>query len=601
MAFSVTDKIRQQYIDENLESAKKIHYTQTIGKYGVKTVLYKDLTNTEMQGYPFASDYVSPDGKTYSVDQFLTLDEQQKKQCELRYYYIPYSHELYVGTTGSGKTTGCVEPQLRAISAQKNKPNLFITDPKGELFDRNANHLKENGYELFILNFKDHKRSDRWNPLLELYEKQMKQLEIGKGLKFRTGKPDKNLALICDKSQYGEVYVEYEGKAFPSAAIAEDYLRAQKDFLSAEVSSLVNELVNMFIVVSSTKDPSWEYGAQDLLKGIIHCMLTDAVTEGSGFTKDMMTLKTIQEYYMSLRNFVISKNNTLYDHPMLKNKSKETVALMATALNNASNTMKSYCGVFDGAFKDWVQAHIVALTTGNTIDIDNLDKPYAIFIVTRDYEKSDFRVAGLFIDWLYRKAIEKAERIKNPRALHFLLDEFGNIPKIKDLENKIATSRSRNIWFHLVVQSYKQIDLVYGEDTSVIIRDNCNSQIFLGAQNRKTKEIFAEECGKHFIPTLESKLQAGNYGIVEVPLVPVSDLDLITPGCMYVKRLYMPVVTSQFIRSYIAAAHGDFKHFNECNGLETCSKVYYDSFSSPKYCFKLLNEESSSSGDDFDF
>lgn len=590
---SIIEKIRNNYIEDYLECSKKVNYTDIINDYSVKTVLYKDLPKTEMKGYPFASDYISKDGSTYSVEQFLTLTEEQKQNCELRYYYLPKFHELYVGTTGSGKTTGCVEPQLRAISSQKNKPNLFVTDPKGELFDRNARHLKENGYELFIMNFKDLSHSDRWNPLTELYEKQMQTLSIGKNVVFAEGEIPKDCEIVGDVSHLAHIdcYALYKGKVFTTSSVLDSFINAEKDFLLAEISSLVNELANMFIVVQNTKDASWEYGAQNLLKGIIYCMLEDAVDPKSGFTGNMMTIKTIQDYYLSLRNYVLGDHGKLYNHPLLKNKSQSTVSLMSTALDNAPNTMRSYCGVFDGAFKDWVQPHIIALTTGNTIDLDKLgNKNFAIFVVTRDYEKSDFQVAGLFIDWLYRQALEKAENTKNPVPLHFLLDEFGNIPQIKDFENKISTARSRNIWFHLVVQSYKQIDLVYNPDRSIIIRDNCNAQIFLGAQNRQTKEIFASECGKHFVPTLESQLKAENNTICEVPLIPVSDLDLIKPGQMYVKRLYMPVITSQFIRSYIAAQKGDFKYFNESDGLKTCTKIYYESFSSDKFTFKKLKE-----------
>ncbi len=590
---SITERVRKEYIEEYLECAKVVNYTDIIGSYGAKTVLYRDLPHTHMEGYPFASDYVTDSGETYSVEQFLALDEATRKKCNLRYYYLPNFHEIYVGTTGSGKTTGCVEPQLRAIASQKNKPNLFITDPKGELFDRNAQHLKDNGYELFIINFKDLSRSDRWNPLKEVYEKQMSSLEIGKGVEYRVGKPGPDCILVAPENEYREMYSYYDGKAFPNGTELDNYLKAQRDFLSAEISSLINQLANMFISVQNTKDASWEYGAQSLMKGLLNCMLEDAVAPNTTFTGDMMTIKTIQDYYLSLRNWVLdeSSRSTLKTHPLLKDKKPETIAMMSTALDNAPNTMKSYCGVFDGAFKDWVQAHILALTTGNTVDIDAIgDKNFAIFIVTRDYEKSDFQVAGLFIDWLYRKALEKAERTRNPQPLHFLLDEFGNIPMIKDFENKISTARSRNIWFHLVVQSYKQLDHVYNPERAVIIRDNCNAQIFLGAQNRQTKEIFSEECGKRFVPTLESQLNAENNTICQVPLIPISSLDLITPGHMFIKRLYMPVVTSQFIRSYIAAQNGDYKYFNEGGGLKTCAKIFFESFSHPKYTYQRIKD-----------
>ena len=55
---SITDKVRNQYIEEYLECAKVVNYTDIVGSYGAKTVLYRDLPNTHMDGYPFASDYV---------------------------------------------------------------------------------------------------------------------------------------------------------------------------------------------------------------------------------------------------------------------------------------------------------------------------------------------------------------------------------------------------------------------------------------------------------------------------------------------------------------------------------------------------------------
>ncbi len=590
---SVINKVTQDYIDQYLESAKKINYTDLKEKDGLTRHLYKDLPNTLINGYPIASDYVAPDGTAYSVAEFQTIPENLKKECELRYYYLPYSHELYVGTTGSGKTTGCVEPQLRAISSQKNKPNLFLTDPKGELFDRNAKHLKDCGYETFVLNFKDLIRSDRWNPLLEIYDIKMEVLAVGKNSVLRSGKPDANLSLVGAESEFKPQYIEYKGKAFPTEKAFDGYLQFEKDFLEARIDNELNQLANMMVKVQSSTDKSWEFGAQDLLKGLLQCMLEDAANPKSGFRRDMMTFRTLQMYYLAIKKEIFSDRGvTLGNHWLTKDKSEKTRALMATALGNAPNTMRSYCGVFDGAIKDWFQGHIFALTTNNTIDLSQESgKPFAVFLITRDYEKSDFLIAGLFIDWVYRQMIEHAENTKNSRAVHFLLDEFGNIPEIRDLENKISTARSRNIWFHLVVQSYKQIDVVYGADRSVIIRDNCNSQIFLGAQNRNTKEIFSNECGKHSVPTLNSKLIVTDNTINEVPLIPVSALDNITPGQMYTKRLYMPVITSQFIRSYMCAENGTYKDFFNADGLKNCTPIAIESFTAPRFTYaKLVNK-----------
>ncbi len=588
---SVAATIQQQYIDQYLESSKKLDYTELVNNPNLVTVLYKDLPHTNIQGYPVASDYVSPDGNSYTVEQFASLTPEQKSSCQLRYYYLPKSHELYIGTTGSGKTTGCVEPQLRAISAQHNKPNLFFTDPKGELFDRNAQYLKDNGYQIFVLNFKDTMRSDKWNPLLEVYQEHIKLKNIGKNCIARTGAVPATLTLAGQPDEFdNRAYLEYDNKAFPNGRVYDTYLQFQHDYIESKVDNLLNQLVHMMIATQSEKDKSWELGAQELLKGIIICMLEDAVDDSSGFTSDMMTFKTLQQYYLALKLPILADEHTLYTHPLLKNKSSKVKALMSTALANANNTMRSYCGVFDGAVRDWFQGHIFALTTGNTVTLNNSDKPFAIFLITRDYEKSDFLIAGLFVTWVYRQMIIHAETNHNHRTMHFMLDEFGNIPKIEDIENKISTARSRDIWFHLVVQSYKQIDIVYGQEPSIVIRDNCNAQIFLGAQNTETKEIFSRECGKHNIPTLDSKIHPQNNTLQEVPLIPVSTLDLIKPGQMYTKRLNMPVMTTQFIRSYICAEQGAFANFTNANGLITCTPTYFDAYSSDRYTFAKLTK-----------
>ncbi len=589
-AASFTEKVRSKYIRDNLEDSRRKSYTELNEEDGLVTVLYKELKNHVLDGYPIASDFCDKEGNTYNAEEFMALPKNKQRECDLRYYYLPHSHGLYVGTTGTGKTTGCIEPELRAISSQKNKPDLFITDPKGELFDRNATHLKKNGYKLFILNFKDITRSDRWNPLLEIYEIKQAAHNCGKDWKRGEGYPE-DIKLFDEKSSFdGKSYIEYDGYAFAGEKSFNDYVAFKKDFLEADIDSMINQLANMFIKVESSKDPTWEYGAQDLLKGLLHCMLDDSIDPTSGFTADMMTLKTLQDYYLELRSATTRGKYDLPEHPLMRNKSQKALALMSTALDNAPNTRLSYCGVFDTAMKNWFQGHIFALTMENTINLD-LDQPYAIFVVTRDYEKSDFNVAGLFIDWVYRKMLERQEQKKKWRTVHFILDEFGNIPEIRDFENKIATSRSRDIWFHLAVQSYKQIDLVYGEKRSVIIRDNCNAQIFLGAQNRKTKEIFAGECGNHYIPTLSSKLHAEDNTIWEVPLVPISELDLIKPGQIYIKRLFKPLIISCYIRSYICAEYGKYKDFNERDGLEKESPRGLIILNSPKYRFKAIFAE----------
>lgn len=605
----INDFITQEYVDAYLECSRKINYTDLTEEDGLRTYYYDELPNVDAQGYPIASEYVL-DGKIYDMCDVERLSPEERSRLRLRYYYLPSFHEVYVGTTGSGKTTGCVEPQLRAVSSQRNKPNLFFTDPKGELFDRNAAHLKEQGYRLYILNFKDVGRSDRWNPLTEIYDLNQKAAAC---LDSVTECTTKSLPASCKlgstRDRFGKTCYVYNGKAYATRAEAERVATFDRDLITVEIDSLVQQLVNMFITVRSANDPTWEYGAQEALKGLLFAMLEDSVVDPK-FTRDMMTIKTIQDYYLYLRKDIVASSDDRYavhleDHRLMRGKSPRVLSNLHSMFDNAPRTMRSYCGVFDNCMRDWFSGHIMALTTGNTVDLFAEDgSPFAVFVVTRDYEKSDFQVAGLFIDWVYRRVLERYEDGLTTRPVHFILDEFGNIPPIRSFENKIATARSRNIWFHLVVQSYRQMDAVYGADQSTIIRDNCNSQVFLGSQNYETKEIFSRECGSHYIPDLTSVFDTRMHHICCVPLVPVSDLEKLRGGETIIKRLNSPVITAKYIRSYVAGGVGTYRHFIEANGLEDYAPSHYASFMDPQYTYPgtlRVTDDDDDDDDDFRF
>ena len=161
---SYSDIILSRYIKENVENSQVLLYKDISKDYKFETCLYEDLNKTEIKGFPFASDFY--DGKkSIDYNEYCKLTAEEKKKYHLRYHYVPLMHELYIGTTGSGKTTTCIEPQIRAISSQKNKPNIFISDPKGEIYLHNVKHLIDNGYKVQLLNFKNIKHTNCWNPL----------------------------------------------------------------------------------------------------------------------------------------------------------------------------------------------------------------------------------------------------------------------------------------------------------------------------------------------------------------------------------------------------------------------------------------------------
>ena len=77
----------------------------------------------------------------------------------------PETHALVLGTTGTGKTQLLANPTIRILSHSGQKPSLVMTDPKGELYEDNAEMLRREGYKVVVLNLNDPYASSMWNPM----------------------------------------------------------------------------------------------------------------------------------------------------------------------------------------------------------------------------------------------------------------------------------------------------------------------------------------------------------------------------------------------------------------------------------------------------
>lgn len=70
------------------------------------------------------------------------------------------------GAAGTGKSRAFVRNQILQIA--KMEQSMVITDPKAELFEDMAGFLKDQGYNVKVLNLVHMIHSDRWNPLAEV-------------------------------------------------------------------------------------------------------------------------------------------------------------------------------------------------------------------------------------------------------------------------------------------------------------------------------------------------------------------------------------------------------------------------------------------------
>ena len=98
-----------------------------------------------------------------------------------------------------------------------------------------------------------------------------------------------------------------------------------------------------------------------------------------------------------------------------------------------------------------------------------------------------------------------------PRHVRFFMDEFANIALPDDYQKILSTSRSRNISFVIVLQDKQQIEAIF-EKYYRTIYSNCAWQLFLGSLERETCKYYSELLGKETITGYTYTKQYGLKG-----------------------------------------------------------------------------------------
>lgn len=117
-----------------------------------------------------------------------------------------------------------------------------------------------------------------------------------------------------------------------------------------------------------------------------------------------------------------------------------------------------------------------------------------------------------------------------PTHVHFVFDEFANIGELPNFEQTISTVRSRNISCSVIVQSFAQLEKRYREGAE-IVKDNCDTTLFLGGKAVKTNKEISEMIGKETVSAMtvnDSRGQGSsttrNRQIIERDLMQASEV-----------------------------------------------------------------------------
>ena len=342
------------------------------------------------------------------------------------------SHSIIFGATGSKKTRMFAMPSI-GIFARAGE-SFVVTDPKGELFQRTAGEVAAQGYEVCCLNLRDLKAGDAWNPL----------------------------------------YLPYKL-----------YHNGER----AKAMELVHELAVMITDKDCSDEKFWTYTTVDVVCGLIFYLFE---TEQEAHCTLLELNKLWKRYIEGRRNFLSEV------------KRKFGGSMIMTKLSSLDNTSDKTVGSIESLVsmalnRIMVNEEMMRYLSRNSISLEELaEKKSAVYLVVPDENKTYHFAVSLFLEQMYEVLIKKAQESPgNTLAIrmNFLIDEFANIPKLENMDSMITASRSRNIRFHLIIQSMKQLRHKYDEYADVIC-SNCNNWVYLYSKEYELLQEISRLCGE---------------------------------------------------------------------------------------------------------
>lgn len=326
---------------------------------------------------------------------------------------------LICGGSGAGKTFYEVKPNLMQMP---HHCSFICTDPKGEILRSCGQMLKDNGYNVKVINLLEMDKSDCYNPF--------------------------------------------------------SYIREETDI----VKLITNLISNTTPKGATPSDPFWEKAEGLFLQSIFYYVWMEEPPARRNFET---VLKLLGEAEVTDQNkpsrldirmkFLEESSPLGAAHPAVKQYNK--------CMRGAGDTVRSIIISANSRLAFLENKQVLRMLSRDDLKLEELgigvngdgETKTALFCVIPDSDKSYNFIIGMLYTQIFQELYYQADfNCGGALPIHvtFMLDEFANVALPDDYCSLLSTMRSRSISSIIIIQNFAQLKALF-KDTWETIPGNC--------------------------------------------------------------------------------------------------------------------------------
>ena len=433
----------------------------------------------EVDCFDWANASQHQDGVAINAELILPLNSSKtQKAPSLEMLTVKSQNAVAFSTHISGGRTCFLDQNIAALSKSTTRPNLYIVDSDRDLYIRHAKTLKQNGYDVYLLDFNDAKNSDRWNPYAPLIWRIKLIRELETELENKDGK----------YYGIGEMFTTYKD------------VRARIKELKSELYDFICIITDVLYNTDMKFDENVVAKAKQIISAFTLAMCEDCISSKLG-TAQLVTINLLSNFTLFSRGEAKEMISYLTEKRDRHSRVKHIVKDILTPLSDSDK--EDVFMIAERLIKANIPYELGVLTSEDIIELyKESEHPKAVFVIQPEQDSFMGGYVTLFLSQAYSCNTEMAEaasrqilyvKPESVRPNYFIINGYRNLPDIEFNSDSFGLEDDEHKLI-LVSKSYRQLLAKYGESFANWMKYNCMVKLFLSVDDMESRNEYRELC-----------------------------------------------------------------------------------------------------------